>query len=176
MTFMPANVPKKRKAHIQDRAINRGPGLQHPSPTKPLEKKNLAFRGRRRRKTIGGAFVDVDQIRSGISVENYGDIAKKIGVSAAHLAVTLDISPRTIASRAEVGEALTPRETEKAMRAKTIMEKAEKVFGSNAEAQIWMNSSQGGLENETPLNLLDTDVGGRHVEDYLSAIECGNVW
>jgi putative toxin-antitoxin system antitoxin component (TIGR02293 family) len=123
---------------------------------------------------IGGALNDVDQIRSGISAVQYEKIAESVGLSGVQLAKKLGIAPRTLATRKLV--VLKPRETEKAMRADRILAEAEKVFGSNAEAIIWLNSPQRGLEGQTPIDLLDTDVGAGHVQEYLSAIKYGNVW
>jgi putative toxin-antitoxin system antitoxin component (TIGR02293 family) len=123
---------------------------------------------------IGGALSDVDLIRSGISHEQFHVIAQKIGLSDSQLAFKLGISPRTLASRR--GKTLTVPEAEKALRANRIRLDAEDLFGSNKEAIAWLNSPQRGLENQRPVEILDTDVGAEHVQDYLSAIRYGNVW
>lgn len=137
--------------------------------------KKIDSRGRRAKKeAIGGAFVDVDKIRSGMPSKLYGRIAKKLGLSRASLAVKLGMAPRTLAAR--TNKILKPHVAEKASRADKIFSAAQEVFGSVREARIWMNSPQRGLENQSPIDLLDTDVGARHVVEYLSAIKYGNVW
>jgi len=83
------------------------------------------------------------------------------------------LSPRTMASRRT---RLTSEETEKTLRAKYLFEQAVGVFGSEEEARRWLTNPAYGLEDQRPIDLLDTEPGAMQVRDYLGAIECGNYW
>jgi putative toxin-antitoxin system antitoxin component (TIGR02293 family) len=65
---------------------------------------------------------------------------------------------------------------EKTLRTIEIFEQAVEVFGSENAAQDWMTSPAYGLENQTSVDLLDTDIGAAQIKGLLSAIKYGNVW
>jgi putative toxin-antitoxin system antitoxin component (TIGR02293 family) len=115
----------------------------------------------------------IEAIRHGISVEAFEETAEKVGLSKSELAQKLGLSPRTISSRKSL---LTREESEKTIRVQDILTEAAEVFGSEAEAQEWLTSPAYGLNNQKPIDLLDTDLGAGRVRGLLSAIKYGNVW
>ena len=120
---------------------------------------------------------DIASIRKGIPPKDFVLLARHIGLSQAELARKLGLSPRTMAARIAGGKKkLTPEETEKVLRIRHIFEQAVQVFGSSKEAREWLTSPAFGLEDQRPIDLLDTEPGGAHVRDYLGAIEYGNYW
>ena len=50
------------------------------------------------------------------------------------------------------------------------------MFGSEEEARRWLTNPAYGLEDQRPIDLLDTEPGAMQVRDYLGAIEYGNYW
>ena len=54
-----------------------------------------------------------------------------------------------------------------------IMIRAVEVLGSREEASRWLHAPNPALGGQTPLELLDTDLGSRQVEDVLGRIEHG---
>jgi putative toxin-antitoxin system antitoxin component (TIGR02293 family) len=117
--------------------------------------------------------VQISLIREGAPAETFAQTAKNIGLAQAELAKKLGLSPRTMASRRT---RLTSEETEKTLRAKYLFEQAVGVFGSEEEARRWLTNPAYGLEDQRPIDLLDTEPGAMQVRDYLGAIECGNYW
>jgi putative toxin-antitoxin system antitoxin component (TIGR02293 family) len=148
-----------------------------PDMDKPVVSRELAAKRDTAHRSKGqtrGRFLLVERIRAGILSKEYAEIAGRVGISKSELARKLGISPRTISSRR--GKRLTAQESEKMIRVEQILDEAESIFGSAAEAGTWINSPQRGLEFRKPIELLDTDVGAGYVRDYLSAIKYGNVW
>ena len=119
------------------------------------------------------AMEQISLIREGAPAETFARTAKNIGLAQAELAKKLGLSPRTVASRRT---RLTSEETEKTLRAKYLFEQAVRVFGSEEEARRWLTNPAYGLEDQRPIDLLDTEPGAMRVRDYLGAIECGNYW
>ena len=119
----------------------------------------------------------ISTIRKGVPSKTFAETAKRIGLAQAELAKKLGLSPRTMASRlASRGAKLTPEESEKTLRILQIFEQAVRVFGSEDEAREWLMSPAYGLEDQRPIDLLDTEPGSAQVRDYLGAIEYGNYW
>ncbi len=119
------------------------------------------------------AMSQISLIREGAPAETFAQTAKNIGLAQAEFAKRLGLSPRTLASRRT---RLTSEETEKTLRAKYLFEQAVGVFGSEEEARRWFTNPAYGLEEQRPIDLLDTEPGARQVRDYLGAIEYGNYW
>ena len=76
-------------------------------------------------------------------------------------AVRAIISQGTLEHRRTRGEPLTVEESERALRLASALDLAEAVFGDRDKALEWMTSPKRRFDNETPLELLDTDVGAR---------------
>jgi putative toxin-antitoxin system antitoxin component (TIGR02293 family) len=120
---------------------------------------------------------DIASIRKGIPPKDFVLLARHIGLSQAELARKLGLSPRTMAARIAGGQKkLTPEESEKVLRLRRAFEHAVRVFGSAKESREWLMSPAFGLEDQRPIDLLDTEPGGAQVRDYLGAIEYGNYW
>ncbi|WP_353646773.1 antitoxin Xre/MbcA/ParS toxin-binding domain-containing protein [Mesorhizobium sp. WSM2239] len=54
-----------------------------------------------------------------------------------------------------------------------ILSKATDVFGSQAEAEQWLERPAIGLDQRSPIDLLSTPAGVELVEDYLERLEFG---
>ena len=54
-----------------------------------------------------------------------------------------------------------------------IVMKVAEVLGSQEEASRWLDTPNRALGGRTPLELLDTDLGSRQVEDVLGRIAHG---
>jgi putative toxin-antitoxin system antitoxin component (TIGR02293 family) len=50
---------------------------------------------------------------------------------------------------------------------------AQKVFGSEAAARAWMIAPNWSLDNERPIDLLETEEGATEVRDSLGRIQDG---
>lgn len=83
------------------------------------------------------------------------------------------MSRRTWARRKRQGAALTPVESDRLYRLVRTVARATEVLGSRDKGLRWMRKPNRALGGDTPLGLLDTEVGGRQVEDLLDRIDHG---
>ena len=54
-----------------------------------------------------------------------------------------------------------------------ILARAADVFGSPEEAQQWLEQPALGLEQQRPIDLMQTPAGAKLVEDFLGRLEYG---
>lgn len=80
---------------------------------------------------------------------------------------------RTFEHRRHRQELLSLEESERAYRTASILALAEAVFGRREKALSWLGSPKSSLGGEVPMELLDTDIGARLVEEELVAIDEG---
>ena len=111
-------------------------------------------------------------IRNGIPSSPIDSLAKKIQLSHAELAHSLAIPERTLARRKKLGM-LNSEETAKLVRLARVIERATEVFDNFELAINWLKSNNAALTGETPLSLLDTDIGAESIMDLLGRIEHG---
>jgi putative toxin-antitoxin system antitoxin component (TIGR02293 family) len=68
---------------------------------------------------------------------------------------------------------LSPERSAKAWKFAEILAKATKVFGSQEEAERWLERPAIGLDRRRPIDLLATPAGIEMVEDFLHQLEYG---
>lgn len=85
----------------------------------------------------------------------------------------LVIAPRTLKHRKSRGEALSPEETDRALRVARSVGLAESIFGNREKALLWLRSADDRLNGRSPLSMLRTESGGRLVEEMLWQIDEG---
>ena len=70
-------------------------------------------------------------------------------------------------------KALSPDQSGRAWKFAEILARAIRVFGSQADAEAWLDRPAIGLDQHRPLDLLATPAGQELVEDTLSRLEYG---
>jgi putative toxin-antitoxin system antitoxin component (TIGR02293 family) len=83
------------------------------------------------------------------------------------------IPARTLKHRKERGDQLSHEETDRLVRVARIMSLAERVFRSHEKALAWLRSPDDRINDRTPLSMLQTEFGGRLVENMLWQIDEG---
>jgi putative toxin-antitoxin system antitoxin component (TIGR02293 family) len=83
------------------------------------------------------------------------------------------ISPRTLKHRKARGEQLSVEETGRMLRVARIIVLADQVFGNHEKALTWLRQVDERLNDRTPLSMLQTESGGRLVENLLWQIDEG---
>ncbi len=86
---------------------------------------------------------------------------------------SLIIPRRTLMLRKQKHQPLTAEESEKAARVARTLASAEATFGDTEKARAWLRRPSRGLGGVVPLALLDTEAGGRIVEEELLRIAGG---
>jgi putative toxin-antitoxin system antitoxin component (TIGR02293 family) len=83
------------------------------------------------------------------------------------------ISPRTLKHRKARGEHLSHEETDRVVRVARVVALAESVFGNHEKALLWLRSPDDRIGNRSPLSMLQTESGGRLVENMLWQLDEG---
>jgi putative toxin-antitoxin system antitoxin component (TIGR02293 family) len=93
-------------------------------------------------------------------------------ISRAELAAALGIPERTLTRRKREGM-LSSEESAKLVRLARVVQRAEEVFEDLGATVDWLKSPNAAFSGQTPLSLLDTEIGAELVMDTLGRIEHG---
>lgn len=97
-----------------------------------------------------------------------------VSLSASVLLATIGVSERSFARRKAAPDTRLPvDESERLWRFAEVLGHAIRVFGSQAEAELWLDRPAIGLDRRKPIDLLRTDPGTRLVSEYLTRVELG---
>lgn len=80
---------------------------------------------------------------------------------------------RTFTHRKQKGQALTAEESDRLTRAVRLAGRAEEAIGDAEKAARWLRKPNRALLGKRPLDLLESDVGARMVEQVLGRIQYG---
>jgi len=110
-------------------------------------------------------------VREGLPVEAVDSVLASGRLTAAELD-RLALPRKTLAHRRTIGR-LTPEQSDRLARILRLIEEAETTFGDPRKAHVWLRRPSSLLDNEAPLDRLDTDIGARQVETLLGRIASG---
>ena len=113
-----------------------------------------------------------DAVRKGLPFSAFEAVSKHLEISPQHITAVLGIPPRTIARRKAAGY-LTPQESDRLYRLARAISQAVEVLGTIDKARVWLKTPNRALGGDVPLELLDTDIGARQVEEVLLRINYG---
>jgi len=83
------------------------------------------------------------------------------------------IPARTLRHRRERRQRLTVEESDRLVRLTRIQAMAEDVFGDAEKANRWLREPLGEIDRKPPLELAQTEIGARVVEQILAKIDWG---
>lgn len=115
----------------------------------------------------------IERVRTGLPVQDALTMMQEWGIPSIAMARLLGVSDRSM-SRLQSGnpkQLLSAVETDRLIRANSLLEKAEIVLEDSAHT--WLQLPVKALGNQTPLSLMDTDVGCRQVHLVLGRIQHG---
>lgn len=115
----------------------------------------------------------VEVVRRGLPVSSFSAVASYADLTREALAEASAISLRTI-QRRKGSDRLHTDESDRLARVARIYAFAEDVFGSKEAAKAWMHAPNRAFDAARPLDMLDTDVAAREVEDALGRIGDGS--
>jgi len=113
-----------------------------------------------------------DAVRSGLPFFAFLALSKQLEISPQHLTAVFGIPPRTVARRKEARH-FNPQESDRLYRVASTLSQAVEVLGSIDKARLWLKTPNRALGCEMPLELLDTDIGTRQVEEVLLRLNYG---
>jgi putative toxin-antitoxin system antitoxin component (TIGR02293 family) len=117
-------------------------------------------------------FSRIERVRAGLPYKALESLQEAAGLNQVEVAAVVGITERTFTRRKQEGR-LTPTESDRVDRIARLLELATKVLEDEENARTWVHRPNRGLGGKTPLELLDTDLGVRVVENVLMRIEYG---
>jgi putative toxin-antitoxin system antitoxin component (TIGR02293 family) len=117
--------------------------------------------------------VDLRQaVRQGLPFSALEALSQQLELSPQQCALLLGIPARTVARRKEARQ-LNPQESDRLYRLARAIAQAVAVLGSLDHARLWFRAPNRALACDRPLDLLDTDIGARQVEEVLLRLNYG---
>lgn len=113
-----------------------------------------------------------EAVRKGLPFSAFEAVSKHLEISPQHITTVLGIPPRTVARR-KAARHLTPQESDRLYRLARAISQAVEVLGTIDKARVWLKTPNRALGGEMPLDLLDTDIGARQVEEVLLRLNYG---
>jgi putative toxin-antitoxin system antitoxin component (TIGR02293 family) len=129
------------------------------------------------RKVLGKAVRKPDDlarlVRNGLPAISVTILAKQLRLGNSVLGQKLGIPQRTLTRRLSHASRLTPAESDRTVRIARVYANAVEMLGEEEKAIVWLGTANRALGGDRPLDVLDTDVGARMVEDILGRIAYG---
>lgn len=111
-------------------------------------------------------------LRQGFPYGAFEAVLVALEFSATDLAQIMGVASRTLARR-KTNRQLSPIESDRLYRIARITLQASRTFGSLDKGRSWLHHPNPALGGESPILLLDTEIGERQVEDVLTRIDHG---
>jgi putative toxin-antitoxin system antitoxin component (TIGR02293 family) len=124
------------------------------------------------RRDVENDFDLVEAIEGGLPIGAVEAVIRG-GTFSAGEVYELVLPRRTFAHRKAKGQRLTAEESDRLTRAVRLAARAEEAIGNAGKAGLWMRKPNRALLGKRPLDLLESDVGARMVEQVLGRIEYG---
>lgn len=113
-----------------------------------------------------------DAVRRGLPFSTMETLSDQLELSPQQCREVLAIPARTVARRKE-NKQLNPQESDRLYRVARAASQAVEVLGSLDKARLWLKTPNRALSCEPPLDLLDTEIGARQVEEVLLRLNYG---
>jgi len=113
-------------------------------------------------------------IREGFPQGVVAEEMQASGLTLRELAKSLDLSSRSLQRRRRQGR-LAPHESDRLYRLARIVVLAKHYLGDAETASRWLQRPNRALGGDSPLDLLDTELGARAVENVLGRIAYGGI-
>jgi len=127
------------------------------------------------RRVLGRGVTSADELRErtrvGLPYAALRTVMDRYGLTTEEISKALHLPRRTLARR--VRGRFRADESDRLLRLARIAAEATQVLGSAAKAGDWLHQPNRALGQQPPLQLLDTDLGTRQVEEVLGRIEHG---
>jgi putative toxin-antitoxin system antitoxin component (TIGR02293 family) len=115
---------------------------------------------------------DWREIERGLPLSTLEEFSAYSGIAVKEL-LEVVIPARTLKHRRQRQEPLNLDESDRLARVARLYALAVKVFGDPEKARRWLSKPKVRFNEQTPLMMLRTDLGGRQVEEMLIQIDEG---
>lgn len=125
-------------------------------------------------KSIKTTFEFADIIKQGLPAGSVFFLQKQLNLGDKEYSATLGVSDKWLGRyRKESHKHLSTNMGDRLYRIARIFKLAEEVFEKKSAVNRWLHRPQTGLNERVPLDLLQTEVGTKEVEELLYRIEYG---
>jgi len=115
-----------------------------------------------------------DAIREGFPQTVVKEVMDAAGITLKELATSLDLSARSLQRRRREGR-LASHESDRLYRLARVIALTKYYLGNQDTATRWLKRPNRALGGRAPLELIDTELGARTVENVLGRIAYGGV-
>ena len=130
------------------------------------------------RKVLKRRIANLDELRetvkAGLPYASLEALIGKFGLAREEAAAALHLPQRTIARRKKE-QKLRSDESDRLLRLARVGAQAAATLGSEQKAAQWLRRPNRALGNLAPLDLIDSDIGARQVEEVLGRMEHGSI-
>jgi putative toxin-antitoxin system antitoxin component (TIGR02293 family) len=116
--------------------------------------------------------LDLPHIEAGVPLSAIAEFAAKSGVPMKDI-YAIVIPARTLKHRRAKKQNLTLDESDKLARLVRVFDYAVKVFGEPIRTMHWLSGPKRRFDERSPLEMLNTEIGARSVEEMLGQIDYG---
>jgi putative toxin-antitoxin system antitoxin component (TIGR02293 family) len=113
-------------------------------------------------------------VREGLPQTVVEEVMQAADLTLKELAASLDLSPRSLQRRRRQGR-LPRHESDRLYRLARIIALSKHYLGNKELANRWLKRPNRALGGNAPLDLIDTELGARTVENVLGRIAYGGV-
>lgn len=113
-----------------------------------------------------------EALRQGFPYASFEAVLKALQFNSKDLASLVGVATRTLARR-KACQVLSPIESDRLYRIARVTLQALTALGSLDKARVWLHKENQALGGDSPLSLLDTEIGERQVEELLNRINYG---
>ena len=111
-------------------------------------------------------------LREGFPYASFEAVMEALQSNTKDLARLVGVATRTLARRKD-SQTLSPIESDRLYRVARLTLLAHATLGSLEQAREWLHKSNQALGGDSPLSVLDTEIGERQVEELLHRISYG---
>lgn len=113
--------------------------------------------------------------QSGVRGDVLRDVRERLGLTIADISKVLGASERTVIRKEQQRAALSATESDRAYRLARIADLAVELIGDEEKATAWLRTPNTYLGGETPVAMLDSEIGTEYVTQSLYTIAYGGV-
>lgn len=115
----------------------------------------------------------VDAVRDGLPYRALEHLRANAGLPEETMLRWIQLAPRTLHRRKQQGR-FEPEESDRLLRAARVLGKALELFECDRDRAVeWLLTEQRAFGGSVPLDIAETEVGAREVENLLGRIEHG---
>ena len=112
---------------------------------------------------------------AGVTGRLLRELRARLGLTIADVARVLGVGERTVIRKEQQRAPLSATEADRAYRLARVADLATELIGDAEKAKAWLRTPNAYLGGETPVGILDTEVGTDLVAQSLAAIAYGGV-